>query len=94
MSENVARLYGLYPRKGVIQVGADADLVIVDMAQEMTVDRRRGYTKQKDVARLFDGFHAVGVPVLTIVRGVVVMRDGEIVGQPGHGQCISPVRNA
>jgi allantoinase len=91
MSENVARLYGLYPRKGVIQVGADADLVIVDMDKEMTIDRRRLYTKQKDVARLFDGWRAVGVPVMTILRGSVVMRDGEITGKPGYGQLVRPL---
>ncbi len=93
MSENVARLYGLYPRKGAIQVGSDADLVIVDMDREMIIDRHKLYTKQKDVARLFDGWHAVGVPVMTIVRGTVVMRDGEVVGRPGYGQCISPTRS-
>jgi dihydroorotase-like cyclic amidohydrolase len=91
MSENVARLYGLYPRKGVIQVGADADLVIVDMGKEMTIDRRKLYTKQKDVARLFDGWHAVGVPVQTILRGSVVMRDGEVIGEPGYGQLVCPL---
>ena len=90
MSENAARLYGLYPRKGVIQVGSDADLVVVDMSKKMTIDRHKLYTKQKDAARLFDGWHAVGVPVLTIVRGTVVMCDGEVLGEPGYGQLIRP----
>ena len=92
MSENVAKLYGLYPRKGVIQVGSDADLVIVDMAKEMIIDRRKMYTKQRDAARMFDGWHVVGVPVMTIVRGTVIMRDGEIVGEPGYGQFVSPCK--
>jgi len=92
MSENVARLYGLYPRKGVIQVGSDADLVIVDMNKEMTIERQRLYTKQKDVARLFDGWHAVGVPIMTILRGTVIMRNGEVIGEPGYGQLVQPVR--
>jgi len=93
MSENVARLYGLYPRKGVIQVGSDADLVVVDMSKEMTIDRQKLYTKQKDTARLFDGWHAIGVPVLTIVRGTVVMCDGEVTGEPGYGQLVRPFRS-
>jgi dihydropyrimidinase/allantoinase len=92
MSEEVAKLYGLYPRKGVIQVGSDADLVIVDMAKETTIDRRKMYTKQKDAARMFDGWQAVGLPVMTIVRGTVIMQDGEVVGKPGYGQFISPLR--
>ena len=88
MSENVAKLYGLYPRKGVIQVGSDADLVIVDMNKETTVDRRKAYTKEKESSRMFDGYHLVGLPVVTIVRGTVVMRDGEVIGKPGYGQFI------
>ncbi|MBC7262992.1 MAG: amidohydrolase family protein [Chloroflexi bacterium] len=92
MSENVAKLYGLYPQKGVIQVGSDADLVIVDMGREMTIDRRRAQTKQKDAARMFDGWRVVGVPIMTIVRGAVVMCDGEIVGRPGYGKFISPLK--
>jgi len=93
MSENAARLYGLYPRKGVIQVGSDADLVIIDMTKSVTVDRQQMYTKQKDAARMFDGWQVTGVPVMTIVRGTVVMRDGAIVGQPGYGQFIAPSRD-
>lgn len=92
MSENAARLYGLYPQKGVIQIGADADLVIIDMNRRATIDHRKLYTKQKDAARMFDGWQVTGMPVMTIVRGAVVMCDGEIVGQPGHGQFVSPAR--
>jgi len=91
MSENAARLYGLYPRKGTIQVGSDADLVIVDMNKRMTIDRQTMFTKQKDAARMFDGWEVTGVPVMTIVRGTVVMQDGEITGEPGYGQFVSPL---
>jgi dihydroorotase-like cyclic amidohydrolase len=89
MSENVAKLYGIYPRKGVIRVGSDADLLLVDMSKEVTVDRNKAYTKQKDSSRMFDGYHIVGMPVMTIVRGTVVMRDGEVVGEPGYGQFVA-----
>jgi dihydroorotase-like cyclic amidohydrolase len=92
MSENVARLYGLYPKKGVIQVGSDADLVIVDVSREMIIERQKLYTKQKDVARLFDGWHVVGVPVMTILRGTVIMCDGEVIGESGYGKLVRPVR--
>jgi len=90
MCENAARLYGLYPRKGTIQVGADADLVIIDMTRSSTIDRRNMFTKQKDAARMFDGWQVMGIPVMTIVRGTVVMRDGHIVGEPGYGECVVP----
>jgi allantoinase len=88
MSENVAKLYGIYPRKGVIRVGSDADLVIVDMNKEVTIDRHKAYTKQKDAFRMFDGYHIVGMPVMTIVRGAVVMRDGKAIGEPGYGEFV------
>ena len=91
-AENVARIFGLYPQKGTVQVGSDADLVIVDMQQEATIDVQRMYTKQRATARLFDGWRVRGVPVLTLVRGRVVMRDGVVVGQPGYGRLIRPVR--
>ncbi|MBM4431356.1 MAG: allantoinase AllB [Chloroflexi bacterium] len=90
-SENTAKLYGLYPRKGVIQVGSDADLVVADMQKTAVVDRRKMYTKQKDAARMYDGWTVTGLPVMTIVRGAVVMRDGEILGQPGYGQFVHPL---
>ncbi len=90
MSENVARLYGLYPRKGVIQVGSDADLVIVDMSKQMTIDWHKLHTKQKEVARLFDGWHAVGMPVMTVLRGKVIMHNGQVVGRPGGGCLVRP----
>jgi len=91
-AENPAKLFGLYPRKGVIQVGSDADLVIVDMTKEMTLDRNKTHYKQKDSARMFDGWDAVGMPVMTIVRGSVIMRDGKVVGKPGHGRFLSPAQ--
>jgi dihydropyrimidinase/allantoinase len=94
MSENAARLYGLYPRKGVIQVGADADLVVIDMNKRAKIRRERLYTKQKDAARMFDGWQVQGMPVMTIVRGEVIMRDGQIVGRPGSGHFIAPWKRA
>lgn len=94
MSGNAVRLYGLYPRKGVVQAGSDADLVIVDMQRSDTINRRRMHTKQRDAARMFDGWNVGGMPIMTIVRGAVVMSDGEIVGQPGHGRFVSPARAA
>lgn len=82
-AENPARIFGLYPRKGSLQVGTDADLTIVDMdlEQEFTesmVESKSGWT-------LFDGETFTGWPVRTVVRGESVMVDGEIVAEKGYG---------
>jgi dihydroorotase (multifunctional complex type) len=90
-SEGPARTFGLYPRKGALQVGADADLTIVDLAQEYRLDASRYYSKGGPLARPFDGRPCKGRPVMTVVRGKVVMRDGEVIGPPGWGKWLRPV---
>ncbi len=89
MSVNVARVYGLYPRKGAIAVGSDADFVVVDLERRERIDPKRLHVKDPRVARIFEGFEAVGAPILTVVRGKPVMRDGEVIGEPGYGGFIS-----
>ncbi len=86
MSLNSAVKYGLYPRKGVIRPGSDADFVLVDMQKKHRLDKDKLYSKQKAQALLFDGFEAVGVPVMTIIRGETVMENGKILVEPGFGQ--------
>jgi dihydropyrimidinase/dihydroorotase len=79
-SSNAAKRYGLYPRKGAIAVGSDADLVVVDPDREMTlgVDRYRGLSDYS----LWEGQTVKGAPVMTFLRGELAMQDGEIVGEP------------
>ena len=89
-SYNPARIFGVYPRKGVIQVGSDADLVIIDMDKEETISNETTYTKVGWTP--YDGRRVKGVPTHTIVRGKVVMQDGEVVGEPGYGEFVKPVR--
>lgn len=90
-SENVARHLGIYPRKGIIQVGSDADLTIVDMKLKKTLGKdyrvysKMGYTP-------YEGREVQGIPVYTIVRGKVVMKDGEIIMKPGYGEFIRPTK--
>ena len=83
-SENPARRFGLYPRKGVLQVGSDADLVIVDPEKRATVtpEYHRGWITDWSI---YDGWEFQGMPETTVVRGEPVVEAGEIVGQPGHG---------
>jgi len=79
-STNPARRLGLYPAKGSLLVGTDADITIVDMERQITVQPEKLYHKQK--FSLYDGFTFRGAPVATIVRGQVVALDGELSSQP------------
>jgi dihydropyrimidinase/dihydroorotase len=83
LSENAARLYGLYPRKGAIVPGADADLVVFDPDASAVLgpDRYRGNTDYS----IWSGREVRGVPVMTLLRGDLVMQDGEIVGDRPSG---------
>ncbi|WP_426957027.1 dihydroorotase [Muricoccus radiodurans] len=84
-----ARAFGLYPRKGVIQPGADADIAIVDPTKEGVI---RGASLHSEHSRFtpFEGRRTVGAPVATIVRGRVVMRDGRVEDAPGWGRMERP----
>ena len=75
-SENPARAWGIYPKKGAIAVGADADFTIVDMKKEWSVDPERFFSKAKFSP--FEGFKVKGAPVHTVVRGNVVMAHGHV----------------
>lgn len=83
-SANPARAFGLYPRKGVLQVGADADIAIVDLAKRGLITPARLHSRSKVTP--FADRAVQGMPVMTLVRGRVVMRDGEIVVPPGWGK--------
>jgi allantoinase len=89
MSERPARLYGLYPRKGAIQPGADADLTLVDLQKRSVI--RGAEMESKSKFTIYEGWEVLGMPVRTIVRGKTVMRDGQVVGQAGDGQLVRPV---
>lgn len=83
-SANAARLFGLYPRKGVIAVGSDADLVLWDPQERRTIDgarmaSRAGYS-------VYDGWQVRGWPRIVIRRGQILLTDGETTARPGEGQ--------
>ncbi len=79
-SETPARLWGLYPRKGAIQVGSDADLTLVDVSVEDVVEAARLHGKNNLTP--FEGHRTRGAAVATVIRGNVVMRDGQLLGSP------------
>jgi len=78
MSENICKNFGLYPKKGCIQPGADADFTIIDAAASHTIDKNTFYTKGKDIDELFDGEQVQGKVVYTIGRGRVLFADGRV----------------
>ena len=69
------------------KTGANADVVLVDLD---TVDAAKFHSVVKHSP--FNGFAVKGAPVLTIVRGTVVAENGEVVGQPGHGKMVRPIK--
>ena len=85
---NPAKLTGFYGKKGAIQVGADADLVVLDMNHEETLRAehshyRCGWMPSED-------FETKGRPVKTILRGRVIMEDGNVTAEKGSGQLLRP----
>ena len=87
LSENPAKQFGIYPQKGSLTIGSNADITIVDLKKEMVIKRENLHSKSKVTA--FDEFLVKGLPVTTIVRGISVMEDGEIVSEP-IGQMVKP----
>jgi len=87
-AEGPARAWNLWPRKGHLGFGADADITIVDMRKEGTIDQDKLHSKSKVTP--FHGFRVTGLPVYTIVRGRVVMDHGEIIGAP-EGRLQKPI---
>ncbi|MBN8889523.1 MAG: amidohydrolase family protein, partial [Rhodospirillales bacterium] len=84
---NPARLFGLYPRKGAIAPGFDADLVLWDPAKEMTLTN--GLMQHVMDYTPYEGMRVTGWPVATLRRGAVVMRDGVVQAEPGSGQYLA-----
>ena len=83
-----AKRFGLYPRKGEIQIGAEADLVIIDMQKEYTLKNEDMYTKSK--ITVFDGMNIQGKIEKTIVRGKLVYDNGKFLVKKGYGDYITP----
>jgi dihydropyrimidinase len=85
-STAVAKLFGLYPRKGSIAIGSDADIVIIDpsLKRRLTLPDLHSNCDYS----LWDGWEFNGFPVLTMVRGIVLVEDGKWTGPEGVGQFI------
>jgi allantoinase len=91
LSFNPARLLGVYPQKGVIMAGSDADLVVFDPNKEWTITADKlhmqaGWT-------MYEGLETRGQVFATYVRGKKVYEDGQVIGEKGYGQWVKKVRN-
>jgi dihydroorotase len=86
-SEGPAKTWDIYPQKGAIAVGSDGDLTILDLDKEGVI--RDDDLHSKNHVTPFDGTPTKGAPVATIVRGRIVMRDGEVIGE-SDGQMVRP----
>jgi len=86
-SLNTAEIFGVFPRKGTIAIDSDADIVLVDLEKEqkVTPELLQSYSDYS----IYDGMTLKGWPVTTIVRGEVVMEDGEVIGKPGYGKFVT-----
>jgi dihydroorotase len=73
-------VWDVYPRKGALLPGSDADLTIVDLGKVDTIEADRLHSKNN--TNPFEGHETRGAAVATVVRGAVVMRDGELVAEP------------
>jgi dihydroorotase len=89
LSENPAKVFKLYPKKGAIRIGADADFAVIDMSATLTLNNERVISKCGWTP--YAGKKVKGLPVHTIVRGQFVFEDGKLVGEPGHGEKAKPL---
>jgi dihydropyrimidinase len=86
-SMNAAKIFDMFPRKGTIAIDSDADIVLVDLEKEqkVTPELLQSYSDYT----IYDGMTLKGWPVMTIVRGQVVMENGQVIGKPGYGKFIA-----
>ncbi len=90
-STNPAKICGMYPKKGTIAVGSDADLVIIDKDKKVTVTKSL-FHENVDYTS-YEGMELQGYPVMTIVRGKVIVKDNEFIGEEGYGKFIRRYKN-
>ncbi|MCG8543315.1 MAG: amidohydrolase family protein, partial [Alphaproteobacteria bacterium] len=85
-STKAAKIFGLFPRKGTIAVGSDADIVIFDPEREETISRYNAHTHHMNIDySAYEGFKVKGFTETVLSRGRIVIDSGNYVGRPGDG---------
>jgi dihydropyrimidinase len=88
LSENPAKIFKLYPRKGVLAIGSDADIVILDPKKRWVLRTDQMHTTAKWTP--YAGMEITGGIETTIVRGMIICHQGNVVGEKGYGAFIRP----
>ena len=86
ISTNPARIFGLYPQKGSLTPGSDADLVVVDLDKEWTLQADQLFYQNPQSP--FIGYEFKGSIDRTILRGTTIYQDGKMLVEPGYGQVL------
>jgi dihydropyrimidinase len=92
LATNPAKLFGLYPRKGTIAVGSDADIVVFDPDKRVTISAA-GHHSKVDY-NLYEGTEVTGSPEVVLLRGNVLVEGDQLVASPGVGQFVKRARFA
>jgi dihydropyrimidinase len=87
---NPAKLFGLYPRKGTIAVGSDADVVVFDPERRHTITASEHHSKTD--YNLYEGTEVTGSPEVVLLRGHVLVEDGRLAAKPGIGRFVERAR--
>jgi len=90
LSTNAAKLFGLYPKKGTIAPGSDADIVVFDPTRRHTISASTHHSRAD--YNLYEGTEVTGAVDLVLLRGNVIVEGGELQSQPGSGQFIRRAR--
>lgn len=86
LSEGPAKTFGIYGKKGAIEVGFDADLVVLDPEKTWEIKSETLHYTNKISA--YEGLKGTGLPVLTLVRGEIIAQDGRVIGRKGFGELV------
>jgi dihydropyrimidinase len=87
MSETPAKTFGLYPKKGALHVGSDADLVMFDPSKVWTISAANQHSKAGFT--LYEGRTVTGAVELTMQRGRILVENGELRGERGHAEFLA-----
>jgi dihydropyrimidinase len=90
IATNAAKIFGMYPKKGAIVEGADADLVVFDPSRTVVIESRAMHSRADYDP--FEGFEVTGWPKLTISRGVAIASERKVDAPRGRGEFVARAR--